>query len=172
MFSSTERTPEENLKLAIQYLDDLRKGHIDEYTDMNKASKLPKQIYRDGIGYRFQIVSKGITYSRSSCDPNMSDEDRLRLALESKNEYHSKYASPQEARDATKPKPSLPKYISIVKQRGKELGYKFSLSRKTVRYAKVFVNPELSMEEKLGLVTRHKDEYFIEHPTLLRAGSS
>lgn len=69
-FTSTKNTPEENKKLAEEWLNDFRNKGIIGETDYNKASELPKyicQIKENGVvvGYLARIFRKGKKYGKS-----------------------------------------------------------------------------------------------------------
>ena len=170
MFSSSKYSLEENLQKAIEYLQDLKNNKVDDYTPRNKESKLPSQIYKDHEGYRFQIKLEGTTYCKSFTDSALSMDEKLKLAIQAKEEYAAKYTHPKDAKIAINIK-TLPKNITVVRKGGNEIGYKFAVDYNYKVYSKTFAKSSMPMDEKLKLALSYKDEFFQNNPALLRAGS-
>jgi group I intron endonuclease len=91
-FVSKKNTPEDNLKLANTYIENLKKGIVDN-NKYNKIHDLPKNIsfYRDKIkkgdmrGYSVHIMKDGKKYLKTFSSLDKTMEQKLEMAIEYKN---------------------------------------------------------------------------------------
>lgn len=89
-FISEKRTIKQNFELAKKFIDNLKKGILDN-NKYNRKDKLPKNIsYRknkhgEPIDYYVGIRIRKHRYFKMISDPKMSMEDKYKLAIEYKN---------------------------------------------------------------------------------------
>lgn len=93
-FTSTTNTPDENLKLAKAYLEEIKSGRHTS-NDYNKTSTLPRNINYvkengDIIGYRVDIMINGKKTTRSFQSPNMTLDEKYKKAIEIKDKILKK----------------------------------------------------------------------------------
>ena len=162
LFSKTKNTPEENYKLAITWLNNMKNNVIID-TKYNKENDLPQNISfvknEEGttiIGYQVSIKIGSKNYYKRFQAQTLTLIQKLELALEYKKSIMNK-----EIFDSNKykKKREVPQYISILKNKDKTeiIGYRFAISINGKKTGKSFQDQTLSLEEKLQLAINYKE---------------
>lgn len=92
-FANTNKSLEENLELAKQWLKDLDNGKTVDTNRYNRTINLPKNIayhynnHKEVDGYCVKIEHKGKRHSKSFTFKNISMEEKLQIAIEHKEQF-------------------------------------------------------------------------------------
>ncbi len=171
-------TLEENKKLALQYLNDVKNSNLDKYNSFNRVKNIPRNIYEEYdykgkiIGYRFQIIYKKNKYIKVFTDKNKNINELFQLALNEKELFLVKL---KEFEDGKLNYKNFQKYSNklIIKKKchdlpanikreyanGKVVGYRFQKRINKKLYYKVYKDSKKTLDEKLQLAIAYKKEF-------------
>jgi len=153
-FTSTENTPEENLKLARDWM----KHYVEtgEQLETNKR-ELPDNVcpvIENGktLGYRVDMQIKGTKYTRVFSSSEFTMEEKLEQAIKYKTDILNGNDTTKE--NINSKHKELPKNVNIAKNKaGKIIGYTGKVIINKVPHVKMFIKVSVPMEEKLKQAT-------------------
>ncbi|CAH6421788.1 GIY-YIG family nuclease [uncultured virus] len=179
LFSDQNKTLEENFNSAQKYLEDIKNNTLEKYKLFNRKDNLPQNILFEknekhkNIGFRFQIKTKQKIYCKVFTNSCLSMDEKYNLAIEAKNKFIDNKKKFNDKQLCEKeyneylinlcPKPKLnplPKNIKKITKQGKLIGYAFKIKKNMRIYQKTFVSSKFTLEEKLNLTLKSKEEYF------------
>lgn len=161
LFSNTKNTPEDNLQLAKDWINDLKDNKLTN-NKYNKKNDLPQNISpvedknnHNIIGYKVSIMINGKKNCRNFQDKNLSLDEKLKLANEWMNDVKSNTLNP----DKYAKKRDVPEYISVIKNQNKTdiIGYRVAIPTNGKKIGRSFQDQTLSLEEKLQLAIKYKE---------------
>lgn len=157
-FSSTERSPEENYKLAKQCLEDIKNNTFVDNPN-NKKYDLPQGVFEvknennEVHGYSVSIMVKRKVYNKKFVSKKNTLHENLMFALEWKDnirEGNVDFVSEYDDK----------KYIWVNKKNGIPNGYRICLPKSidVEQHIKKFLSSKLTMEEKYELAVEWRNE--------------
>lgn len=178
LFSVQSKSLEENLKLAKQYIDNIKNGKYDDYNSFNRKEDLPQNIYKEPnekgilVGYRFQIKKSKKTYCKVFTNKDLTLNEKYDLVTKEKNKFkdmEKKFKDKQINQNTydkylekllVKPVVhDLPRNIKREFAGGKVVGYRFQMKVNKKLHYKVYKHSKLPMEEKLNKAIKAKEDF-------------
>lgn len=155
-FGSVKNTPEKNLELANNFLDQVKKGVITSFP-YNKKTDLPKCITSCDNGYKVHVMKNKVKYTKSFTNSSIPDEAKLQYAIEwikiikEGLMYESQY-------DIDTSRPPDMKNITISKnKKSEQTGYRVKIIYKGKTYNKGYESLSISMEQKHKMAIEWRD---------------
>lgn len=156
-FTSTKYTPEENLKLAQEWLADFKGGDIRLNT---KETPLPENVCyaknKKGeiVGYIVDVMKNNVKFRRTFSLPDKTMEQKLEQAIAYKNSVLNDCITDKP--NINMKNPDLPRNVNIYKNKsGEIIGYCGKVIVNGKMQKKLFIKVDVPMEEKLKQATAY-----------------
>jgi hypothetical protein len=169
-FSSREKSLEENLQMAKDWLNHYKNGSLEQgnYVYLNKSNNLPKFITYEFdhdnknkiAGYAVAIVKNGKKYCKSFTQNNYTLEEKFKLAEKWIYDFNNGNIDKNQYGKLNSKNHLLPKGISELKKSNSDIitGYfvKVSINKKLTR--KRFTDSSKTLEINLQNAVKYRDE--------------